>query len=88
VITDRCRVLSGDMPSDHMTSANISNKSMTSEYTTDINSRITQYGNDTDTGNRYEQRKTFSFENNISKDFKLFININQKVNRIIKQASK
>jgi len=43
VITDRFSVLSGDMPSDHTTSVNISSKSTTSEYTADINSRIKQY---------------------------------------------
>ena len=43
VITDRCPMLSGDMPSDHMTSVNISTKSTTSDNTTDINNQITQY---------------------------------------------
>jgi len=38
VITDRCPVLSGDMPSDHTTSVNISSKSTASEYTADTNS--------------------------------------------------
>ena len=42
MITDRCLVLSCDMPSDHTTSVNISSKSTTSEYTADINSR--RYG--------------------------------------------
>jgi len=35
VITDRCPVLSGDMPSDYRTSDNISSKSTTSDNTVD-----------------------------------------------------
>jgi len=37
VITDMCPVLSGDMPSDHMTSVNISSKSTTIDNIADIN---------------------------------------------------
>jgi len=60
MITNKCLVLSGDMPSDHTTSVNI--KRMITKYMADINSQIRRYrknGTNTEIDTNTEKHSVF-----------------------------